>query len=76
VVAITGTDLSRRAELVALWATALAALVTVVVPSLYVVALPAACAAVAMAAPRGRRLPAALVVWVPLSVAVVLAGTS
>jgi len=76
VVAVTGPHLSRRAELLALAATALAALLTVVVPTLYVLALPAACLAVAAAAPQGRRLPAVLVTWVPLSLAVVVAGAT
>lgn len=72
VVAIAGPHLSRRAETVALLATALAALVTVVVPALYAVLLPAACTSVAAAAPRGHRLASALVVWVPVSLAVVV----
>lgn len=70
-VAVTG-PLSRRAELLALACTALAALVTAVVPSAYVIALPAACGAVAATAPAGRRLHAALVTWAPLSLAVVV----
>lgn len=72
VVAIAGPHLSRRAELAALWVTALAALVTVVVPGLYTVLLPAACAAAASLVPPGRRLRVAMAVWCPLSLAVVL----
>ena len=71
-VAIAGPRLSRRAELAALWVTALAALVTVVVPGLYAVLLPAACSAAAVLAPSGRRLSAAVAVWCPVSLAVVL----
>lgn len=71
-VAVTGPHLSRRAELLVLACTALAALVTAVVPSAYVVALPAACGVVTAAAPSGRRLAAALVTWAALSLAVVV----
>lgn len=67
-VAITG-PLPRPFERAALLVTSFAALVTVVVPVAYAVALPAACAATAAAAPTGRRLAAALAVWVPLSLA-------
>ena len=74
-VAITGPHLSRRNETLALVATALAALATVIAPVLYVVLLPAACAATAVAAPDGRRVLAAMAVWFPVSAAVVL-GTS
>src|SRR5690606_37723629 len=68
VLAITG-PLPRRAESFALLVTALAALVTVVVPVLYVVLLPAVCAAVAISVPDGHRLAAAMAVWAPLSLA-------
>lgn len=68
-VAITGPQLRRHHEVLALGATALAAVLTVVVPVAYVLALPAACAATAAAAPAGRRLAASLTVWVPLSIA-------
>lgn len=75
-VAVTGPLLSRRAELLALWCTAAAALATAVVPALYVLTLPAACAATAAAAPRGRRLAAALVVWLSVSLAAVSSGAA
>lgn len=75
VVAITGPRLSRRAETFALLVTALAAVVTVLAPVLYAVLLPAACAAMAAAAPRGRRVVAAMTVWFPISLAVVV-GTA
>jgi hypothetical protein len=75
VVAITGPRLSRRAELVALWATAAAALVSVVIPMLYLVALPMACVAMAAAAPAGRRLPPTVAVWTVVSVGALVGGT-
>jgi len=68
VVAITGA-IHPSAERAALLATALAALVIVIVPIAYVLALPAACAGTAAATPAGRRLAAALTVWTPLSLA-------
>lgn len=71
-VAITGPRLTRRAESVTLVVTALAALATVLVPALYAVLLPATCAAMAVAAPRGRRAVSAMAVWVPMSTAVVV----
>ncbi|MCO8125678.1 hypothetical protein NHL50_00450 [Acidimicrobiia bacterium EGI L10123] len=74
VLAITGPALSRRRELFALTVTAVAALAAVVVPTLYVAVLPVACGAVALSAPAGRRLPAALAVWAPVSLAVVVGG--
>lgn len=72
--AIAGPQLSRRAEVLALWVTALAALAVAVVPTLYLAALPAACGAMAVAAPPGRRFASALAVWVPVSLAVVVGG--
>lgn len=75
VVAIAGPHLSRRGELLALVVTALAALVTAVVPALYAVLLPVACAAMAAAAPQGRRVASAAVIWFPVSFAVVLGTT-
>jgi hypothetical protein len=74
VLAIAGPHLSRRADLLALAVTALAALAVVVVPTLYLAALPAACGAAALAAPSGRRAASALAVWVPVSLAVVVGG--
>lgn len=58
--------------MLALVVTALAALAVVVVPTLYLAALTAACGATALAAPAGRRFPSALAVWVPVSLAVVI----
>lgn len=75
-VAIAGPQLSRRAESLALLVTALAALSTVLVPALYAVLLPTACATVALVAPRGRRALATMVVWFPVSLAVVLGTTA
>jgi hypothetical protein len=74
VVAIAGAQLTRRAELLVLALTALAALAVVVVPTLYLAALPAACGAMALAAPAGRRFASAVAVWVPVSLAVVVGG--
>ena len=76
VIAIAGPELSRRSEVLALYVTALAALAVVIVPTLYVAALPAACGAMAVAAPAGRRFASALAVWVPVSIAVVLGGVA
>ena len=73
-VAIAGPQLSRRAELLALVVTALAALAVAVVPALYLAALPAACGAMALAAPSGHRLTSAAAVWVPVSLAVFVGG--
>lgn len=73
-VAIAGPRLSRRAEVLALLVTGLAALAVAVVPTLYLAALPTACGAMALAAPRGRRFASALAVWVPVSLAVVVGG--
>lgn len=73
-VAIAGAQLTRRAELLVLALTALAALAVVVVPTLYLAALPAACGAMALAAPAGRRFASAVAVWVPVSLAVVVGG--
>lgn len=70
--AICGPGVSRRAELVALLSTVLAIVTTVVAPTLYLVALPATCAVVAVAAPTGRRSVTALAVWVPVSAGVVV----
>ena len=75
-IAIAGPELSRRAEVLVLAATALAALVVVIVPTLYLAALPAACGATALVAPAGRRFASALTVWVPVSVAVVVGGVA
>jgi hypothetical protein len=74
VVAITGPRLSRRAELVALWSTAAAALLTFVIPVLYLLALPLACTAMAAAAPAGRRLPPTVAVWTVVSVGALVGG--
>lgn len=74
-VAVTGPLRSRRVELLALTATVVAAIVVVVAPVFYVIALPAACAMAALVAPRGRRTVAAAAIWFPISVAVLL-GTS
>lgn len=76
VVAIAGPQLSRRAEVLALLVTALAALAVAVVPTLYLVALPVACGAMALAAPPGRRFASAVTVWVPVSLAVVVGGVA
>lgn len=76
VIAIAGPELSRRAEVAALLVTALAALAVVVVPTLYLVALAAACGAAALVAPAGRRVASALAVWVPVSLAVVVGGVA
>ncbi len=73
--AIAGPQLSRRDELLALIVTVLASAAIVVVPVLYVVLLPAVCAIAALTAPIGRRVPMAMAVWVPLSLAV-LVGTA
>jgi steroid 5-alpha reductase family enzyme len=70
--AICGPGISRRAELLALVATALAIVSTVIAPMLYLLALPAACAMAAAAAPPGRRSVIALAVWVPVSAGVLL----
>lgn len=74
--AIAGPRLSRRGEVLGLFVTALAALAVVIVPTLYVAALPAACGAMAVVAPPGRRFAAALAVWVPVSLAVVVGGVA
>lgn len=75
-IAVAGPELSRRAEVLVLVATALAALVVVVVPALYLAALPAVCGAAALVAPPGRRFASALTVWVPVSLAVVVGGVA
>lgn len=74
VLAVAGPHLSRPAEVLALVVTALAALAVVVVPTLYLAALAAACGATALVAPAGRRTASALVVWVPVSLAVLVGG--
>ncbi len=74
-VAIAGPHLSRRAESLSLLIVALAAIATVIVPVLYVLLLPAACVASGALAPAGRRVVTAMVVWFPVSAAVVL-GTA
>lgn len=73
-VAIAGAQLTRRAEVLALAMTALAALAVVIVPAAYLAALPLACGAVALSAPTGRRLPASMAVWASVSLAVVVGG--
>lgn len=70
--AICGPELSRRAERFTLAVTTLAVLSAVVVPMLYLIALPVACGAAAMAAPSGRRSVTAFATWVPVSAAVFL----
>ncbi|MDZ7674330.1 MAG: hypothetical protein U5K30_04590 [Acidimicrobiales bacterium] len=74
-VAITGPHLSRRAEVLGLATCALAAVVVVLMPALYLVVLSCACAAMATVAPPGRRTLAALAVWLPVSAAVLLSTT-
>ena len=71
-VAICGPELSRRADRFALAVTAFAVLGAFVVPMLYLVVLPAACGAAAVAAPPGRRSVTAVATWVPVSAAVIL----
>lgn len=70
--AISGPQLSRRNEVAALVLTVLAAVTTVIAPVLYVVLLPATCAAVGAVAPAGRRIVTGMVVWFPVSLGVVL----
>lgn len=70
--AICGLGLSRRAERLALGATGLAVLLSVLTPMFYVVAVSMACASAALAAPAGRRSVTALAVWFPVSAAVVV----
>ena len=74
-VAISGPELNRRAELLVLVITAVAALLAAVVPVYYVVLLPLACASMALVAPAGRRTASAMAVWFPVS-AGLLVGTA
>lgn len=74
-VAISGPELTRRAEILVLALTAVAALLAAIVPVYYVVLLPLVCASMAIAAPPGRRTASAMAVWFPVSGAL-LVGTA
>ena len=73
-VAITGMQLSRRNEYLALSLLVLGMVAAVVVPVLYVVVVPVVCAGGASVAPTGRRMLTAMAMWVPVSAAVLLSG--
>ncbi len=71
-IAISGSSIPRHLDAFALAVTTLAVMAAVVVPASYAVVVVAACTTAAVAAPGGRRGVAALAVWAPISVAVVL----